>query len=84
LFRTVLRGRLPLYLYMHQRGEKRITALPTMKIRDGSSSTAGAAKLIENTKEEFLEMAVSAFARLAEKTADWIYQTEPRPQGSGA
>jgi N-carbamoyl-L-amino-acid hydrolase len=27
---------------------------------------------IENTKEEHLEMAVAAFARLAEKTADWI------------
>lgn len=27
---------------------------------------------IEDTKEEHLEMAVTAFARLAEKTADWI------------
>jgi len=27
---------------------------------------------IENTKEEHLELAVSAYARLAAKTADWI------------
>jgi N-carbamoyl-L-amino-acid hydrolase len=35
---------------------------------------------IEDTKEDHLEMAVTAFARLAEKTADWIGNSDsPRP-----